>query len=399
MRTREEGLALLLQMALAYADCENMLTIPDSQKPTVMKRSVLDAVEGQVIVHDAVQTQLTALRLAFEHRTIPPRPDATRRVFGVRPDLRFNLVRTLTILRQKKETRTPLQENLYRAHLRDSEMRAQIFKNIEARKRRRKRDAEIEEGVVDAEPRPSKRARKKKPVPLVPHVPLLPPAPRAARAPPPDPEVVEGAASARISARRKATRGRSSQRKSAGRGTSAGRTAKKAAPSRGRKRRSSVHFHDADMFDDDSPSTHSDSSEDEDFTERLRGTTSAPGTPTRVLPPRPRPVYRDGSRASRKESDRPPPSSSPEHSSEDDSDDAMPGTISKPRAKTPSRAAPSARAATPARAASADGTASAPATPRRRTSFVLLTPRRMLKSPAIVEDAMPGPLSKQKRKK
>lgn len=310
LRTREEGLALLLQMALAYADFDSMSSIPESQKPVALKRSWHNAVEGQVLIFDAVQALLTTLQSAFEGRTIPPRPDGTRRVFNVRPDLRINLVRTITQLRQKKIIRSPLEERLYRAHLRESEVREQILRNITERKKRKRDDVEAMEAAqaaqaaraapaataapgADGDPPPAKRTRKKKAVPYIPSVPLAAPLPqRAARSP--LPENLETTASARTSARRRSSRGGPSKRKSTGTGSAAGSTRipkvkpkpkpKPKAQTRTRARRpSAVRFKDVDdMYDDDSDedSNAGDADEEEDFTDLLAKPTSAPGTPT-----------------------------------------------------------------------------------------------------------------------
>lgn len=441
LRTREEGLSLLLQMALAYADFDSMSSMPDNQKPLAMKRSCLDAVAGQVLIFDAVQLQLATLKSTFEGRSIPPRPDATRRVFNVRPDLRINLVRTITQLRQKTVTRTPLQEKLYRAHLRESEVREQILRNIAVRQKRKRADVEAEEVARTAdtapaapaapaaegdnpEPRAAKRTRLKKRVPYVPPVPLAAPLPpRAARSP--LPENLETTASARASARRRNSRGGTSKRKSMGTGSTAGSTRVrkekvKAKPkAKPRKRRpSSVRFKDVeDMFDDDSAED-SDAGEadEEDFTELLAQSSSAATRPR----PRPRPVYAQGSAArrgravdngtttggSRGSSPAPITQTSDEGEQSDRPTSraaraARAAYIASPAAgpSTPRRGGRAVRAARDESPSPAPVTPRTPRTPRHNHLFVLLTPRAMLANQVPVEDALPGPLSRQLKTK
>lgn len=320
LRTREEGLLMLLHMALAYTDFVNMTEIEPELQPTAMRRSRLDPDEGQTAVYEGIQTQLEALRTAFAYEDIPTRPTAARRVFNIKPDLRADLVRTITRLRQPEKPRTAIQERLHRPHAREVEFGARIRVNRGARKEVRKRKRTEMEGdsaapaaaavsaatpaaAAPAQP-PVKRKRK---APLdVPAVPLLPPTlpGRAPRSPPPDDVLHDMRMTENASARRRTSKATSKTprtKKKTARKVASNTPGTPAKPKRRNKRASIVRWQDEDLFTEDEGSgrqVEDDDGEEEDFTQDMADV-DEDKTPSRTPRGRPkaRPVYKEGTAA------------------------------------------------------------------------------------------------------
>ncbi|KZV59836.1 hypothetical protein PENSPDRAFT_694806 [Peniophora sp. CONT] len=297
LRTREEGLIMLLHMALAYTDFVNMQDIEPELQPSVMQSSRLDPDEGQTAVYEGIQVQLQALQTAFQYEDIPPRPTAARRVFNIQPDLHADLVRTITRLRQPQKQRTAIEERLHRPHVREVVFGQRIRENRSARKavNKRKRDEMEGDGAASAgaavaavtagaagaaaepaaEParKPSKRNRKAPPD--VPAVPLLPPPlpGRAARSPPP-PDVLHDMRITENASARKRTSKASSRARKAKKTANDTTSDKQKAPSKPRKprgRASNVRFQDDDLFADNDERDRQveDEEGEEDFTQDM----------------------------------------------------------------------------------------------------------------------------------
>ncbi|VDC03409.1 unnamed protein product [Peniophora sp. CBMAI 1063] len=362
LHSREVGLMLLLQMALAYCDFSNMLDLPEEHQPTTMRNSILDAEQGKDAIESAVNMYLDALREEFTFRDIPPRPTAIRRVFNVRPDLRADLVRTIMTLREGDHARSLLEEGIYRAHQREATFAQRIRENRAAREKVRKaREVAghrgAEQPAAHGMPNAAGRKRKDKVVPIVPSLPLTVKAfpARAARSPTPPP------VSAALSAARGRRRARDSlagPAKPQRRVKAAKRKASASRSSRKRRRTNSVvRFADEDeddLYAEDTSEKETDVGE-ENFQSELDDVDSdAPSArPVVSRPqPKPRPVGRRRSQTQ------------------------VTGSETNWAARA---AGPGSRPVTPTRDTSPH-TPRTPLTPRRMQVFVQLTPRSSLSS-------------------
>lgn len=121
-------------MALAYADFQHILRIPKVRLPVLLQRLTLDPDRGMLDIRNAIRTQTEFLTEAFADRDIPAHPRPPLPLFSGSPDLCADLVKMISDLRQVVEERTPVEEMVYRAHMREAEFRRYIMANIAARK-------------------------------------------------------------------------------------------------------------------------------------------------------------------------------------------------------------------------------------------------------------------------
>lgn len=169
--SRDFGLRLLLKIALVWADCEAMLNIPHERQPLALQKSHL---EPRVFMNDirrGIGQHLRFLQLALGSTEIPPIPRARLPIhISVTPDLRQDLVETITRLRAAPNTRTLMQEQALRAHKLEARYRQQILQNIAARNARREaQGSQVVTGSTGT------RRRKERVIPLVPALPLRAP--------------------------------------------------------------------------------------------------------------------------------------------------------------------------------------------------------------------------------
>lgn len=283
---RDTGLRALLQVALAWADCQAMLKLPREQQPLVMQSSLIQPHILMAEIRQGIRRHLASLQEHFAGIELPPVRRASRAIpISVSDDLKHDLVETITRLRQEPANRTLVQEQVLRSHKRESAFRQQILLNRAARKA-------CIEGRPTTGGRSNTGTRKKKEriIPLVPALPLRASAAVADVAEPSQPAGHPDSVPAPSARRRRAIPPRAARPAA---------NKRKVTTKKARKKRSSRQ---ADSDTDGSVELGSDSAEDEtdegdEDHQEVEDAGEVPPAATTSRRPAPRPIYKDGARA------------------------------------------------------------------------------------------------------
>lgn len=281
LRSREEGLGLLLKIALAWAEISTMQQTPFDLQPATLQESILNYSRARLDILRGIEIQTEYLKDALSDIEIPPRPTVARPAFiTIAPDLREDMVEAITRLRQTREPLTQTQINARRAHAREAKFRERVLANIAAATKKRSETGQPEPQTEHTQRRKRGKAG---PTPMVPVLPLQHSLPQRSaqvetvQEPVETPVITAGGPSkkrSRRSAPRKSTTVAGASSRARGRvstrgGTSArGRSGARGPSARGRSgargtssRRKSTKRR--------KPESDTDSSDEEDFTELL----------------------------------------------------------------------------------------------------------------------------------
>ncbi|KZV60284.1 hypothetical protein PENSPDRAFT_694392 [Peniophora sp. CONT] len=181
LRCVEDGLRLLLKIALAWSDIEKLTKMPIASLPVLLQNTVLHPERMRLDILRGIGIQTSALKGVFTTNNvpIPPRPKPMPKAFiTLAPDLKENLVKTITRLRERKEELTVFQTRARSAHVYQAGYRDQILNNRDIARRRREEVAAAQGSTSTAISsttiaRTKGKPRKKAPPPLLPILPLM----------------------------------------------------------------------------------------------------------------------------------------------------------------------------------------------------------------------------------
>ncbi|KZV59728.1 hypothetical protein PENSPDRAFT_694891 [Peniophora sp. CONT] len=178
LRSVEDGLRLLLKMALAWTDTDKLINAPKESLPVVLQNSVLRPHRMRLDIQRGIAVQTAALKSAFDTFDIAPRPKPVKAFITIAPDLKENMVQAIRRLREKPENLTVFQTRARKEHVRQAGYREQIMNNRNIAKARREEEAATagghsSDGPSTANRKEQGKRRVKAAPPLLPVLPLM----------------------------------------------------------------------------------------------------------------------------------------------------------------------------------------------------------------------------------